>query len=84
MNVSKLKKIHGFSMRHRDKICESTVCGCFHCLNIFPPSEIVEWTDQQNTALCPHCGVDGVLPESDQCEISEGLLSAMRNHWIAR
>lgn len=34
--------------------------GCFHCYKILHVSEIEEWTDENMTALCPHCGVDAV------------------------
>lgn len=42
-------------------------CGCIHCLKIFKSSDIVEYINEPNgtkTALCPFCGIDGVLGES--------------------
>lgn len=46
-------------------------CGCCNCLEIFDPKEI-KWADEDdavicslagaNTAVCPHCGVDCIVP----------------------
>ena len=57
-----LKEIHDKSSYHRDAIEKSLWCGCFYCLNTFRPEEIEEWIDKSQTALCPKCGIDSVLP----------------------
>lgn len=36
--------------------------GCYGCLEVFKPSEIRSWTDDGQTALCPRCGIDSVVP----------------------
>ena len=36
-------------------------CGCFCCLQIFNAAEVVDWIDDGDTPLCPHCGVAAVL-----------------------
>jgi NAD-dependent SIR2 family protein deacetylase len=36
-------------------------CGCFHCLNVFEATEVVDWIDDGETPLCPRCGVDAVM-----------------------
>ena len=36
--------------------------GCFYCKCIYSPSKIKEWIDGGETALCPKCGIDSVLP----------------------
>jgi hypothetical protein len=61
-----LRTAHKRSTRHRAEIEASTVCGCFHCEEIFAPSEIEDWIDTRNpmseqTALCPRCGIDSVI-----------------------
>lgn len=40
------------------------MAGCFGCLKTFPVSAIEEYTDD-DTAVCPHCGIDSVLDELD-------------------
>ena len=47
--------------KHRVEIEASEQCGCFFCFRTFAPSAIKSWTDGNQTALCPHCGVDSVL-----------------------
>jgi NAD-dependent SIR2 family protein deacetylase len=36
-------------------------CGCFHCLLVYEATEVVDWIDDGETPLCPHCGVDAVM-----------------------
>ena len=62
---------------HEKAIKNSKECGCFHCISIFPPSEIEEWIDEPEecprrpgrTAICPWCGIDAVLLESEHYEL---------------
>lgn len=52
------------SSMHREKLLASEVAVCFYCFREFPPASITEWCDgdnQDQTALCPHCGVDAVV-----------------------
>jgi hypothetical protein len=60
-----LKKWRDYSFKNEDEILSSEVCGCYHCLETFPPVEIFRWTterDGRKTARCPLCGMDSVLP----------------------
>lgn len=46
-----------------------TRCVCYYCGERFIVSKITDWCDEDDTALCPYCGVDGVLVDqgySDQ------------------
>lgn len=80
-----LKQIHEQCGWHEKPILRSKLCGCFYCLSIFPPSEIVEWIDESEdslrgpgkTAMCPKCGIDAVLPESENYQITRDLLENM-------
>ena len=36
-------------------------CGCFHCLRVYEATEVIDWIDDGETPLCPHCGVDAVM-----------------------
>jgi hypothetical protein len=37
------------------------------------------------TALCPHCGIDAVLPDDvPGAPLSTGLLEAMRQYWFEK
>ena len=49
--------------QHRTAVLDGQ-CGCFHCLNVFNGSAVTRWADNGETAICPHCGYDAVLPAS--------------------
>lgn len=85
-----LEQIHSECGWHEETIRKSNVCGCFYCLSIFPPSEIEEWIDEPEqcprgpgrTAMCPRCGIDAVLPESDHYQLTKELLEEMNNEYF--
>lgn len=86
-----LKQIHGECGWHEKAVLSSELCGCFHCLSVFSPSEIAEWIEEPEdcprgpgkTALCPRCDIDAVLPESEFYEITPELLKAMYQEWFS-
>lgn len=82
-------------MRNRERLERSERAGCFYCVAIFSPTEIRDWIperatdgsddlDEGVTALCPHCGIDSVLPSNAPIEISAPVLTQMRHHWFER
>ncbi|WP_337867994.1 cytoplasmic protein [Meiothermus sp.] len=73
---------HQHASRHRAEILQSEQCGCFYCLRIFPPSEIEEWIDEGQTALCPYCGIDAVLGSASGAQITEDFLGQMRERYF--
>ena len=61
-------------------------CGCFHCGSTFTGSDVVDWMpeeDSEDTALCPYCGCDTVIYETDAFPVSTALLSRLYAHWFA-
>lgn len=54
--------------------------GCFYCITIYGSSEIKEWIDGGQTALCPHCGIDSVLPIEGKPKV--GFLMEMKRYWF--
>jgi hypothetical protein len=82
---STLEASHRLSSNHRVKVEAASLCGCFYCERQFPPSEIVDWVDdKEGTAICPHCGIDSVLPDSPASKISPKLLADMHEYWFER
>lgn len=89
-----IKAAHKHSSKHRAEVMRSTVCGCFHCLATFNPSEIWEWidwpagtpSDQLNdagtTAMCPRCGIDSVLGSASGYPITAEFLKEMQRYWF--
>ncbi|WP_081771312.1 hypothetical protein [Methylibium sp. T29-B] len=67
------------SFNNRDELTRARVAGCFSCLGIFRPADIVLWLHEDSTAACPICGADTVLPHVDSLAalraIHAGLVS---------
>lgn len=62
------------------KIC--TEAGCYNCKKIFSVKEIKEYTDQGETALCPHCQTDAVIPDGCGIALTEKNLEDIKKYWI--
>jgi hypothetical protein len=73
---------HRFSSSHRKDLIKDSICGCFYCLRIFNPAEITDWCDNENTALCPYCGIDSVIGESSGFPITKQFLKEMYTEWF--
>jgi hypothetical protein len=67
---------------HRGELNRSSLCGCFYCGAIFPPSDIVEWIDDEQTAICPQCPVDSVIGSASGYPITPEFLQRMHDHWF--
>lgn len=70
--------MHKKSSLHKEEILKSEFCGCFYCVSWFAPGVIDEWIDNGQTALCPWCGTDAVLPGVKDIE----TLKRMRKEWF--
>ena len=76
---------HNYSTDNYPKIKEDKICGCFYCLNIFNPLEIIDWTLEPNgehTALCPYCDIDSVIGDSSWYPVTEEFLKKMQKYWF--
>ena len=86
--ISKMKdvdilKAHEHSSNHFDEIHASDKCGCFYCLSIYRPSDIKEWIDDGECAICPKCGIDSVIGSSSGYPITEEFLKRMCENWFS-
>jgi hypothetical protein len=50
------------SFNNRAELASARVAGCFSCLAVFEPADVVAWTHGGATAVCPLCSADTVLP----------------------
>lgn len=83
MDEAQLKAAHEHSWKHRSEIQSSGACACFFCLSTFAPSEISEWIDNAQTAMCPRCGIDSVIGDASGLPILEaGFMDEMANHFF--
>ena len=77
-----LDKAHEYSANHRPELEKDNICGCFFCCQIYNPSEINEWCDIGQTAICPKCDIDSVIGESSGFPITKEFLRAMNKRWF--
>lgn len=77
-------RAHKYSSNHRSSIIEDKQCGCFYCLEIFSPTEIFSWIDdaEDDTALCPYCGIDSVIGQGSGFPITVNFLKEMKSYWF--
>ena len=73
---------HEESTYNRKALEKDSKCGCFFCLKVYNPSEITEWCDKHETALCANCGIDSVIAESAGYPLTEEFLKSMYDFWF--
>jgi hypothetical protein len=81
---------HKHSSHHKAELARVRRCGCFSCCRIFATAKLKEWTDGGDTAVCPFCGIDAILPagmltctRNTSAMVNAGFLDAMHRHWFA-
>jgi hypothetical protein len=42
-----------------------------------------QWIDEDNTALCPFCGIDSVIGSGSHFPITREFLEQMKAYWFA-
>jgi hypothetical protein len=74
-------RLHRHTRANRMELEASEVCGCIACERIYFPSEIVGWLEDE-TAVCPHCGVDAVVGSASGIPIMPGVLRRAHERWF--
>lgn len=73
---------HKYCKGNKKQLSNDRICGCFYCLEIFPPKEIKTWLHYEETAICPYCCIDSVIGESTGYPITKEFLKKMNEHWF--
>lgn len=68
------------SFKNRDILKKYNKCSCFFCLKTFNTSKINEYIDENQTALCPFCGIDSVVCFKDGSLPSKEKLNEWHKH----
>jgi hypothetical protein len=66
------------SFHNRSLVELAQKCGCYSCCNTFDTNSIKEWTDDNDTAICPICNIDSVIPDP-----ADGELLAIKRYLFA-
>ena len=82
MSEEELLNGHNHSFKNRQEIEQSTKCGCFNCQRIYCPTEVEDYVDEGKTALCPYCGIDSVIGDASDIQISKEMLHDMFVRWM--
>ena len=77
-----LEAAHKHCSLNRAELQSSSRCGCFYCFALFAPDDIVEWVDQDQTAICPNCPVDSVIGSASGYPITGEFLQRMHDKWF--
>ena len=81
-----LVRAHMHCNYNRDALARSVRCGCFYCLAVYNPQEIVCWVGPADgtgrTALCARCGIDAVLAEAAGYPLTAAFLDALHNRYF--
>jgi hypothetical protein len=73
---------HRHSFANREELRSSRECGCFYCLTVFPPAEVIEWHDEGQTGFCPRCGIDALIGDSSGLKLDHTFLERMNRRWF--
>ena len=84
MKYSDLIKAHKYVNHNKALLEQSKFAGCMYCKQIFAASEVTDFLggDEEDTAECPKCGIDSVLPDKAGFPVEESTLLALHNKWF--
>lgn len=85
MNKRQIVALHDFCTANMELVGRSTLCGCFHCKEVFAADTISSSCPEprfdDRTAICPFCDVDSILPDATVM-LSAELLQIMHQEWF--
>lgn len=79
---TKIEKLHSYSSHNKDLISKASKCYCFYCKHAFDSNEINNYIDDGQTALCPNCDIDSIIPDSIDEKINESIIDEMNKYWF--
>jgi hypothetical protein len=82
INEKLLKEAPIYTMKNEKFIEESESCGCYSCLSTFSKHDIINWTDDGKTAICPVCHVDSVLADTYGIPLDKEHLKIVHDYWL--
>ena len=87
MNEKMLNDIYKHCSNNKEELLLVNKCGCFNCMKIFSPKEIIEWIELDKgkfTAFCPYCAIDSVIAESKDYKLTDRLLIKLHERWMEK
>lgn len=65
------------AFKNRSRIKPDEMVSCYYCRTSYLGKYITEWTDNNQTAICP-CGIDSVVPY----EVDPRTLEKAYDYWF--
>lgn len=66
--------MHEHTLGNREEILRSSRCWCICCEKEFPATEIDDWVEGDDSALCPFCYVDAVIGDASRIPLTKRLI----------
>lgn len=79
---SQLKRLHAYSSHNQNLIATANQCYCFYCKRSMNKNDIKDYTDDGQTAICPTCGVDAIIPDSIEESLDDAVIQEMNEYWF--
>ena len=71
-----------YATSNRDELKKSQMAGCYYCCSVFKAAEVVNFLAEENTAMCPKCGIDSVIPETAGYPLTVEVLEELHRYWF--
>lgn len=82
--MSSMASLPNLFFKNRKFLSGSSSAGCVKCLQVMEARDVVSFTDNDETCLCPRCGHDTLLLSSMQVNINEEYLKKANGYLFAR
>lgn len=79
---TRLERLHTYSSHNKELVEASEKCYCFYCMSEMDSKDIKVFIDGEQTATCPNCLTDAILPDSIEEPIDNETLSLMNEYWF--
>ncbi len=78
-------KLSELAFNNRHLLGQSDLCGCFYCLSLFSYQDITKWKNDtyDQTAICPFCGMETVIPSNNNYKLTVNFLRKLYNFYFS-
>lgn len=77
-----IRMIPKLAMHNKINLKQAKDCVCYYCFKNFDFENIKEWVDNNDTAICPFCSVDAVIPVYEKKDKEIMFLSKVHKYWF--
>jgi len=78
LTKEQIEGLHAFTSHNKEIMKRSGIYLCSYCQKGGLSKNIENWADDGETALCPDCGVDSLIPAM----IPHDITKQLKEHWF--